>query len=677
MTLPSAAVTVSSGPTGAAPCETQGSTSTPSRRRPTAPPRDDLVVDEQRHAAVGPAGAGQAAEDGDARARGARARRGPGRSGRRPGRGGGSPPPRRRGRAARSRDTPAAAASTVSAQNASRAAAVERRRPDGHGGPALDLAPAAEDAARAAADERGRGERRGDRLERRLGRLEVAPRAEHGDRHRRPGRRARPGRRPPPRPRPGVGRGSWRARTRCATAMPVDHTPRGAHRQRRASAGALPAATGPCSRSSAPPAWARPTSRSRVADRLRARGRRPVAVSADALQVYRGLEVLTGVATPAQQRAARAPARLVPARRRALERGRVRRARARRDRRRCSRRGRRRSSSAAPASTCGPRSPTSTCARRRPTSCAPAWRRRSRRAGPGGAARGAWPSVAPWAAARIAPTDRQPRRPRARARRARAARAARGPEPPVDDRHPPPDAARRPDDGPRRRSTPASTRAWTRWSPPAPSTRSAPRTPPARRPPPARRSASRSCSRATSPAMQRRTRNYAKRQLTWMRKLPGVELVDVTGRAPDDVAAEVLGWRARRRVPAAVADALREVAGPGQRLPDRRARRRCPSPLTPARRAARCATATRASARTASSSSGRPTPRGSSRGCGSSTPTARRPSCPATARARPSCTCAARAGPTRASSRSRPPPGEIRPTILSATTCRVDMGRAR
>ncbi|HET6509270.1 MAG TPA: tRNA (adenosine(37)-N6)-dimethylallyltransferase MiaA [Baekduia sp.] len=38
-----------------------------------------------------------------------------------------------------------------------------------------------------------------------------------------------------------------------------------------------------------------------VADRLRARGERPVAVSADALQVYRGLEVLTGAADVAEQ----------------------------------------------------------------------------------------------------------------------------------------------------------------------------------------------------------------------------------------------------------------------------------------------------------------------------------------------------------------------------------------
>jgi tRNA dimethylallyltransferase len=38
-----------------------------------------------------------------------------------------------------------------------------------------------------------------------------------------------------------------------------------------------------------------------VAERLRARGERPVAVSADALQVYRGLEILTGTATRSEQ----------------------------------------------------------------------------------------------------------------------------------------------------------------------------------------------------------------------------------------------------------------------------------------------------------------------------------------------------------------------------------------
>ncbi len=37
--------------------------------------------------------------------------------------------------------------------------------------------------------------------------------------------------------------------------------------------------------------------------------------------------------------------------------------------------------------------------------------------------------------------------------------------------------------------------------------------------------------------MKRQTRNYARRQLTWMRKLADVEIVDVSGRSADDVAA--------------------------------------------------------------------------------------------------------------------------------------------
>lgn len=41
--------------------------------------------------------------------------------------------------------------------------------------------------------------------------------------------------------------------------------------------------------------------------------------------------------------------------------------------------------------------------------------------------------------------------------------------------------------------------------------------------------------------MKRRTRNYARRQLTWMRKLPGVTQVDVTDRNAEDVAAEIAG----------------------------------------------------------------------------------------------------------------------------------------
>ncbi|HYY22623.1 MAG TPA: tRNA (adenosine(37)-N6)-dimethylallyltransferase MiaA [Thermoleophilaceae bacterium] len=40
-------------------------------------------------------------------------------------------------------------------------------------------------------------------------------------------------------------------------------------------------------------------------------------------------------------------------------------------------------------------------------------------------------------------------------------------------------------------------------------------------------------------AMKRRTRAYARRQLTWMRKMAGVRMVDLTGREPSDAAAEI------------------------------------------------------------------------------------------------------------------------------------------
>jgi tRNA dimethylallyltransferase len=43
--------------------------------------------------------------------------------------------------------------------------------------------------------------------------------------------------------------------------------------------------------------------------------------------------------------------------------------------------------------------------------------------------------------------------------------------------------------------------------------------------------------------MKRRTRNYARRQLTWMRKLASVHTIDTTGRSAADVAGEVIaGW---------------------------------------------------------------------------------------------------------------------------------------
>jgi tRNA dimethylallyltransferase len=41
-------------------------------------------------------------------------------------------------------------------------------------------------------------------------------------------------------------------------------------------------------------------------------------------------------------------------------------------------------------------------------------------------------------------------------------------------------------------------------------------------------------------AMKRRTRQYAKRQLTWMRKLAGGTTIDVTDRNAGDAAARIL-----------------------------------------------------------------------------------------------------------------------------------------
>ncbi|HEV2820957.1 MAG TPA: tRNA (adenosine(37)-N6)-dimethylallyltransferase MiaA [Solirubrobacteraceae bacterium] len=45
-------------------------------------------------------------------------------------------------------------------------------------------------------------------------------------------------------------------------------------------------------------------------------------------------------------------------------------------------------------------------------------------------------------------------------------------------------------------------------------------------------------------AMRRNTRRYARRQMTWLRKLPGAQLIDTTGRSPEDVAAQILEERA-------------------------------------------------------------------------------------------------------------------------------------
>jgi tRNA dimethylallyltransferase len=41
-------------------------------------------------------------------------------------------------------------------------------------------------------------------------------------------------------------------------------------------------------------------------------------------------------------------------------------------------------------------------------------------------------------------------------------------------------------------------------------------------------------------AMTLKARQFARRQMTWMRKLGGVRIVDATGREPRDVAEEIL-----------------------------------------------------------------------------------------------------------------------------------------
>jgi tRNA dimethylallyltransferase len=40
-------------------------------------------------------------------------------------------------------------------------------------------------------------------------------------------------------------------------------------------------------------------------------------------------------------------------------------------------------------------------------------------------------------------------------------------------------------------------------------------------------------------AMKKRSRNYARRQLTWMRKIPNLRRIDRAGRADAEVAAEI------------------------------------------------------------------------------------------------------------------------------------------
>jgi tRNA dimethylallyltransferase len=52
--------------------------------------------------------------------------------------------------------------------------------------------------------------------------------------------------------------------------------------------------------------------------------------------------------------------------------------------------------------------------------------------------------------------------------------------------------------------------------------------------------------RGDTEGMKRRARQFARRQLTWMRKLPDIHVIDVSGREPDDVAAEIANLADRK-----------------------------------------------------------------------------------------------------------------------------------
>ena len=251
-------------------------------------------------------------------------------------------------------------------------------------------------------------------------------------------------------------------------------------------------------------------------------------MSADALQVYAGLPILTGRRERRGARAARAP----PARLRAVTEtfsaGAYADARTRRSTR-CSPRAAGRSSSAAPASTCARRSPSWTSPARRPRDPRALGQRRRARLEALHAALAAAPI-----SSGIEP-DRPPAdRPRARAARGRPRAPAARPRAvelwTADTRHPTLLAALTMErealyariDARIDAMLAAGVREEVQKAHDAP----------ARRPRRARRSASRSCCDGDVEAMRVKTRRYAKRQLTWLRKLPNTHHIDMTDRDP-------------------------------------------------------------------------------------------------------------------------------------------------
>ncbi|HEY1688306.1 MAG TPA: diaminopimelate epimerase [Solirubrobacteraceae bacterium] len=66
-------------------------------------------------------------------------------------------------------------------------------------------------------------------------------------------------------------------------------------------------------------------------------------------------------------------------------------------------------------------------------------------------------------------------------------------------------------------------------------------------------------------AMKRRSRNYARRQLTWMRKLAGVTTIDVSAHTPEEVAREILALVADHEPAQAAKGTGVDVEGTGAR----------------------------------------------------------------------------------------------------------------
>ena len=335
-----------------------------------------------------------------------------------------------------------------------------------------------------------------------------------------------------------------------------------------------------------------------TAELLRERGEDPVAVTCDAIQVYRGLETLSGAATPAERTrlehrllgfvdvdggVQRRPLRHAWPTPRSTS---------------CWPRGAARSSSAAPGLYL--RAALADLDLRPPVPAGVRAEVEREIAERGSEALHA--ELDPDVAATVHPSDRKriARLHRAAARRHRSATGERAA---VDRRAAPPDPAGRPDGRPRASLT---RRIDARVEEMVAAGRR--RGGACRR---LTRGASRTARAALGfeellagdvEAVKRAHRAYARRQLTWMRKMPGVELIDRTGRADAEVAAEIVAGARLMDLgdTCAVAESMnppgqagagvsgssspldpsrvappevREVAGAGQRLRDRRARR--------------------------------------------------------------------------------------------------------